>query len=126
MAESNKGRIVQVIGPVLDIKFEEGSLPNLLNAIVIDNHGKKLVAETAQHIGDDIIRCIAMDHHVVPTVHDSGRQTALDRLRKKRRVDARSVRHTVREIGKTDRGAQPALDANPYHFERIEDRKSVV
>ena len=60
MAESNKGRIVQVIGPVLDIKFEEGSLPNLLNAIVIDNHGKKLVAETAQHIGDDIIRCIAM------------------------------------------------------------------
>ena len=34
MAESNKGRIVQVIGPVLDIKFEEGSLPNLLNAIV--------------------------------------------------------------------------------------------
>lgn len=60
MAESNKGRIVQVIGPVLDIKFEEGSLPNLLNAIVIDNHGKKLVAETAQHIGDDIVRCIAM------------------------------------------------------------------
>ncbi|MCT4661750.1 MAG: F0F1 ATP synthase subunit beta, partial [Tissierellales bacterium] len=61
MAEKNIGKIVQVIGPVLDIQFEAEKLPNLLNAIEIDNDGKRLVAEVAQHIGDDTVRCIAMD-----------------------------------------------------------------
>ena len=60
MAKQNEGKIIQVIGPVLDIKFSKGELPNLLNAIEIDNHGKRLVAEVAQHIGDDTVRCIAM------------------------------------------------------------------
>lgn len=57
----NIGKIVQVIGPVVDIYFEN-KLPNLLNAIEIDNTNakEKLVVEVAQHIGDDRVRCIAM------------------------------------------------------------------
>ena len=60
MTKQNTGTIAQVIGAVLDIRFAPDSLPNLLNAIEIDNHGKKLVVEVAQHIGDDTVRCIAM------------------------------------------------------------------
>ena len=52
--------MVQVIGPVVDVRFEEGHLPELLGALEIDNHGKKLVVEVAQHIGDNVVRCIAM------------------------------------------------------------------
>jgi F-type H+-transporting ATPase subunit beta len=48
------------MGPVLDIKFQDGQLPDLMNAIEIDNNGKKLVVEVAQDIGDDVARCIAM------------------------------------------------------------------
>jgi F-type H+-transporting ATPase subunit beta len=48
------------MGPVLDIKFEDGQLPDLMNAIEIDNNGTRLVVEVAQHIGDDKVRCIAM------------------------------------------------------------------
>ena len=57
---ANIGTIAQVIGPVLDIRFPDGQLPNLLNAIEIDNRGKKLTVEVAQHIGDNVARCIAM------------------------------------------------------------------
>ena len=57
---SNIGTIVQVMGPVLDIRFGDGQLPNLLNAIEIDNNGRKLTVEVAQHIGDNVARCIAM------------------------------------------------------------------
>lgn len=57
---SNVGKIVQIIGPVLDIKFEDDCLPKLLNAIEINNNGKKLVAEVAQHVGDNVVRCISM------------------------------------------------------------------
>ena len=60
MTKQNTGTISQVIGAVLDIRFAPDSLPNLLNAIEIDNNGKKLVVEVAQHIGDDTVRCIAM------------------------------------------------------------------
>ena len=60
MSNKNIGTIVQVIGAVLDIRFSPDNLPNLLNAIEIDNNGSKLVVEVAQHIGDDIVRCIAM------------------------------------------------------------------
>ena len=56
----NIGTVVQVMGPVLDIRFPDGQLPNLLNAIEIDNRGKKLTVEVAQHIGDNVARCIAM------------------------------------------------------------------
>ena len=60
MSNQNIGTIVQVIGAVLDIRFAPDHLPNLLNAIEIDNKGKKLTVEVAQHIGDDVVRCIAM------------------------------------------------------------------
>lgn len=59
--EKNIGKIVQVIGPVVDIRFEEDNLPELLNAIEINMNGKRLVVEVAQHIGDDTVRCVAMD-----------------------------------------------------------------
>jgi len=60
MPERNVGKLVQIIGPVLDIKFSDGHLPNLLNAIEIEYQGRKIVSEVAQHIGDDTVRCIAM------------------------------------------------------------------
>ena len=58
---ANVGKIVSIVGVVLDVKFEdEKSLPNLLNALVIKLGDKEIVAEVAQHIGDDTVRCIAM------------------------------------------------------------------
>lgn len=60
MDNKNIGRVVQVTGPVLDIKFDDEHLPNLLNAIEVKNGEKTIVAEVAQHIGDDVVRCIAM------------------------------------------------------------------
>ncbi|MFW2489862.1 F0F1 ATP synthase subunit beta [Clostridium chromiireducens] len=54
------GKIVQVIGPVIDIKFDSDSLPNLYNAININMGDHELVAEVEQHVGDDIVRTIAM------------------------------------------------------------------
>lgn len=56
----NIGIVTQVIGPVLDIKFEDGHLPELLNAIEIKYNDRKIVLEVAQHIGDNVVRCIAM------------------------------------------------------------------
>ena len=60
MSEKHIGKVIQVIGPVLDIQFKDGELPDLLNAIEIDNHGRKLVVEVAQLTGDNVARCIAM------------------------------------------------------------------
>ena len=60
MESKNIGKVVQIVGAVVDIRFEKDSLPDLLNAIEIENKGEKLVVEVAQHIGDDIVRCIAM------------------------------------------------------------------
>ena len=60
MPQNNVGKVVQVIGAVVDIRFEKDNLPNLLNAIEIELNGKKLVCEVAQQIGDDVVRCIAM------------------------------------------------------------------
>ncbi len=56
---SNTGKIIQIIGPVLDIKFD-GAPPNVLNAVEIKHNGKKLVAEVAQHVGGNVVRCISM------------------------------------------------------------------
>jgi len=61
MSERHVGEVVQVTGPVLDIRFKPDELPALLNAIEITNDGKKLVAEVAQQIGDNTVRCIAMN-----------------------------------------------------------------
>ena len=60
MAKGSIGTVVQVIGPVLDIRFKDGELPQLLNAVEVESGEKKLTVEVAQHIGDDVVRCIAM------------------------------------------------------------------
>lgn len=56
----NKGIIHQIIGPVLDVKFDQEHLPELLNAIIIRHQNREIVAEVAQHIGDDVVRCVAL------------------------------------------------------------------
>ena len=56
----HQGVINQIIGPVIDIKFEEGELPELLNAIIIPHNDDTVMAEVAQHIGDDVVRCVAL------------------------------------------------------------------
>ena len=56
----NKGKIVRAVGPVVDIAFDVDYLPALNNAITVDNNGVSLTVEVAQHIGDDVVRCIAM------------------------------------------------------------------
>jgi len=61
MAELNKGKIKQVIGPVVDIEFSEDNLPELMNAIKIEINDKIVVVEVAQHTGDNTVRCISMD-----------------------------------------------------------------
>ena len=60
MEGKNVGKVVQVVGAVVDIRFAKDSLPDLLNAVEIDLNGQKLTVEVAQHIGDDVVRCIAM------------------------------------------------------------------
>jgi F-type H+-transporting ATPase subunit beta len=62
----NFGRIVQVIGPVVDLAFDEGQLPSIMNAVAITNPTindteDNLIVEVAQHLGDNVVRCIAMD-----------------------------------------------------------------
>ena len=61
MTENKIGKVVQVIGPVVDIKFDETSLPNIYNEIKIDMGDRELVVEVEQHVGDDIVRAIAME-----------------------------------------------------------------
>ena len=61
MLKKNIGKVVQVIGPVLDIRFPSGQIPDLLNAIEIEREEGKLVCEVAQQLGDDVVRCIAMN-----------------------------------------------------------------
>ena len=60
MSQQHVGTVTAVNGPVLDIKFADGTLPNLMNAIEVEMADKKIVAEAAQHLGDDVVRCIAM------------------------------------------------------------------
>ena len=60
MTKQHIGTVVQVIGPVLDIRFADGELPELMNAVTLELGGKTLTAEVEQHIGDNVVRCIAM------------------------------------------------------------------
>ena len=53
----NKGRIVQVMGPVVDVVFENGDLPFIKDALEVDNNGKKCIMEVAQHLGNNEVRC---------------------------------------------------------------------
>ena len=58
---NHQGTVIQIVGPVLDIRFADGSLPQLLSAIEIPHGENTIVAEVAQHIGDNVVRCIAMN-----------------------------------------------------------------
>ena len=60
MSEKHVGKVIQITGPVLDIRFKEGELPDLRNAIEIQAEGRRVVAEVAQQVGDDVVRCIAI------------------------------------------------------------------
>ena len=60
MSNTAKGRVAQVMGPVVDVAFEEGYLPSIYNALTMQNGDKTLTVEAAQHIGDNVVRCIAM------------------------------------------------------------------
>ena len=62
----NEGKLIQIIGPVVDVEFSDGELPNILTALLISNPAisdveDNLVVEVAQHLGDNVVRCIAMD-----------------------------------------------------------------
>ncbi len=66
MSEQNVGKIIKVIGPVVDVEFEPGKLPSIMNALFVSNPGitdmaDNLVIEVALHLGDNACRCIAMD-----------------------------------------------------------------
>ena len=60
MAKNATGRVTQVTGAVVDVHFD-GELPEILNALHLENHGRPLVLEVAQHLGESTVRCIAMD-----------------------------------------------------------------
>ena len=60
MSEINQGKVIQVMGAVVDVKFED-SLPAILEALEIETDGRRLVLEVAQHLGEDAVRTIAMD-----------------------------------------------------------------
>ena len=61
MSDLEKGSVVQVVGPVVDIRFDEGNLPAIYNALTMNIGDKTLTVEVAQHIGDNTVRCIAME-----------------------------------------------------------------
>ena len=56
----SKGKIVQVMGPVVDVVFENGDLPDIKDALEVENNGKRCVMEVSQHLGNDVVRCIML------------------------------------------------------------------
>ncbi|MGN0631568.1 MAG: F0F1 ATP synthase subunit beta, partial [Ruminococcus sp.] len=56
----DKGKIVQVLGPVVDVEFERGHMPMIRDALVIDHGGKDCVMEAMQHMGNGVVRCICL------------------------------------------------------------------
>ena len=91
MAETKTGKIIQVIGAVVDVQFE-GHLPEILNALETDNNGKRLVLEVAQHLGESTVRAVAMD-----ATDDSPRCWATSRTR---RLPLLSVSSALRISGR--------------------------
>jgi F-type H+-transporting ATPase subunit beta len=61
MAKGSSGRVVQVMGPVIDVEFPSGDLPNIYDAVEIPRDGGRLVVEVQQHLGNDWVRCVALD-----------------------------------------------------------------
>ena len=78
---ANIGYVSQVMGPVVDVKFDEGKLPAIFNALTIENGSKTVTVEVAQHIGDNVVRCIAMSStdglKRQATVTDTGRSISV-------------------------------------------------
>lgn len=101
----NKGKIVQVSGPVVDVEFADGNLPRIKDALYVMNNGKKCVMEVSQHIGDNVVRCIMLaaseglcrDMEVTATGSGIqvpvGEQTLADRLWSHLRKQGR-IRHS--------------------------------
>lgn len=56
----NKGKIIQVMGPVVDVVFQDGNLPFIKDALEVENNGKKCVMEVAQHLGNNEVRCLML------------------------------------------------------------------
>lgn len=55
-----KGKIIQVSGPVVDVEFEDNNIPFIKDALEVDNNGKRCVMEVAQHMGNNVVRCIML------------------------------------------------------------------
>lgn len=58
--EGNRGKILQVLGPVVDVQFENGSLPKIYDALTVENGGETQVLEVLKHLGDGAVRCITL------------------------------------------------------------------
>ena len=61
MAERFEGKITQIMGPVVDVEFAEGQLPNIYDAIEVPRDGSRLILEVQQQLGNNSVRCLAMD-----------------------------------------------------------------
>ena len=118
--EANVGKIQQVIGPTVDVEFRSDQLPNILNAIKVRDEGKKidLTLEVAMHVGDNVVRCIAMastDGLVrgMPAV-----DTGAPRCRSGRNAWAAcstcsASRSTAKDLGYRSQAAHPSPCADP-------------
>jgi F-type H+/Na+-transporting ATPase subunit beta len=119
MSDQKIGKIIQVIGPVVDVEFEAGNLPNILNACFVSNPGisdvaDNLVVEVAQHLGDNACRCIAMDQTDGLTrgleVRDSGKPITIP-------VGTPSLGRIMNVVGRPVDGLGPISDEKtmPIH-----------
>lgn len=133
----SKGRIVQVMGPVVDVAFEDHDLPHIKDALVVDNNGRRSVMEVAQHIGNETVRCIMLasseglcrDMEVEPT--GAGIQVP---------VGEKTLGRLFNVLGETIDGGEslegeekwvihrdpPSFEDQSPVVEMLEDRKSVV
>lgn len=118
MTTENKGRVAQVIGAVVDVKFE-GDLPAILSALELDNHGNRLVLEVAQHLGENTVRTIAMDSTDGLVrgmeVRDTGSQIEMP-------VGAKTLGRIMNVIGEPidERGPIGHTDTAPIHADAPE------
>ena len=131
MSEQNIGTVVQITGPVLDIKFAADALPKLLNAITIDNHGQIITVEVAQHIGQDTVRCIAMElHRRLGARHEGSRYRRPDHGAGRRR-DPRPYLQPARsaggqQAGGRGRGALADPSSGPQSYEEQESTTEIL
>ena len=60
--EGKQGKVLQVLGPVVDVQFENGKLPKIYDALTVDNGGETQVLEVLKHLGDGAVRCLSLIH----------------------------------------------------------------